>query len=112
MRLTQRKYRCDDDYWAIRQFLREVFLLNGRREFSWPLSRWDYWRWHVNANIFRFSLESRGVFVGDRRGPAGRGAASRRAGRGVPGGPSRLPLGRAGGGDAVSGGDAVRHDAG
>ena len=41
MRLTQRKYRCDDDYWAVRQFLREVFLLNGRREFSWPLYRWD-----------------------------------------------------------------------
>ena len=56
MKLMQRKYRCDDDYWAIRQFLREVFLLNGRREFSWPLYRWDYWRWHVNANIFRFSL--------------------------------------------------------
>ena len=58
MRLTLRKYRCDDDYWAVRQFLREVFLLNGRREFSWPLYRWDYWRWHVNANIFRFSLEA------------------------------------------------------
>jgi GNAT superfamily N-acetyltransferase len=56
MKLVQRKYRCDDDYWAVRQFLREVFLLNGRRELSWPLYRWDYWRWHVNANIFRFSL--------------------------------------------------------
>ena len=58
MKLMQRKYRCDDDYWAVRQFLREVFLLNGRRELSWPLYRWDYWRWHVNANIFRFSLEA------------------------------------------------------
>jgi mycothiol synthase len=67
MRLTQRKYRCDDDYWAIRQFLREVFLLNGRREFSWPLYRWDYWRWHVNANIFRFSLEA-AVFLWEADG--------------------------------------------
>jgi mycothiol synthase len=58
MRLILRKYRCEDDYWAIRQFLREVFLLNGCRELSWPLYRWDYWRWHVNANIFRFSLEA------------------------------------------------------
>jgi mycothiol synthase len=56
MKLMQRKYRCDDDYWAVRQFLREVFLRNERRELSWPLYRWDYWRWHVNANIFRFSL--------------------------------------------------------
>ena len=32
------------------------FLLNGRRELSWPLYRWDYWRWHVNENIFRFNL--------------------------------------------------------
>ena len=58
MKLVQRKYRCEDDYWRIRQFLREVFLLNDRRELSWPLYRWDYWRWHVNANIFRFSLEA------------------------------------------------------
>ena len=58
MRLIRRKYRCEDDYWAIRAFLREVFLLNGRREVSWPLYRWDYWRWHVNENIFRFSLEA------------------------------------------------------
>ncbi len=56
MRLIRRKYQSEDDYWAIRAFLREVFLLNGRRERSWPLYRWDYWRWHVNENIFRFSL--------------------------------------------------------
>jgi hypothetical protein len=28
--------------------LREVFLLNGRREVGWPLYRWDYWRWYIN----------------------------------------------------------------
>lgn len=58
MKLIRRKYRTEDDYWAIRAFLRETFLLNGRRELSWPLYRWDYWRWHVNENIFRFSLEA------------------------------------------------------
>jgi GNAT superfamily N-acetyltransferase len=58
MKLIQRKYRHDDDQWKIRQFLREVFLLNNRREFSWPLYRWDYWRWHVNENIFKFNLEA------------------------------------------------------
>jgi mycothiol synthase len=58
MKLIQRKYRQDDDQWKIRQFLREVFLLNNRHEFSWPLYRWDYWRWHVNENIFKFNLEA------------------------------------------------------
>jgi mycothiol synthase len=58
MKLTMRKYQHDDDHWKIRQFLREVFLLNDRHEFSWPLYRWDYWRWHVNENIFKFNLEA------------------------------------------------------
>jgi len=44
------------DYWRIRQFLRIVSLLNDRRDFSWSLLRWDYWRWHVNENLFRLNL--------------------------------------------------------
>ena len=56
MRLIRRKYLQEDDYWAIRTFLREVFLLHDRREACWPLYRWDYWRWHVNENIFRINL--------------------------------------------------------
>jgi GNAT superfamily N-acetyltransferase len=56
MKLTMRKYQNDGDYWKIRQFLRDVFLVNDRREVSWPLYRWDYWRWHVNENIFKFNL--------------------------------------------------------
>lgn len=62
MKLIRRKYQSEDDYWAIRAFLREVFLLNDRREICWPLYRWDYWRWHVNENIFRFDL-SAAVFL-------------------------------------------------
>ena len=62
MKLMRRKYQSEDDTWTIRAFLREVFLLNGRREVSWPLYRWDYWRWHVNENIFRFDL-SAAVFL-------------------------------------------------
>ncbi len=67
MKLIRRKYRSEDDYWAIRAFLREVFLLNGRRELCWPLYRWDYWRWHVNENIFRFSLQA-AVFLWETTG--------------------------------------------
>jgi hypothetical protein len=43
--------------WRIRQFLHQVSLLNDRHDFSWPLLRWDYWRWHVNENIFHFNLQ-------------------------------------------------------
>jgi ribosomal protein S18 acetylase RimI-like enzyme len=32
-------------------------LLNGRRQLSWEIVRFDYWRWHINANIFHFPLE-------------------------------------------------------
>jgi len=45
-----RKYNDENDYWQIRAFLREVFTLNGLREFSWHVARLDYWRWHVLMN--------------------------------------------------------------
>jgi GNAT superfamily N-acetyltransferase len=45
-----RRYRDEEDYWGIREFLRGVFLLNDRRERSWPVARLDYWRWHVVEN--------------------------------------------------------------
>ena len=50
MKLTMRPYGGEDDYWRIREFLREVFLRNGRREWTWQVARLDYWRWHVAAN--------------------------------------------------------------
>lgn len=49
MKSIMRCYRDEDDYWRIRAFLREVFLLNGRRERSWHVARLDYWRWHLIA---------------------------------------------------------------
>lgn len=57
MGLKVRKYRSEDDYWYIRDFLREVFLLNGRRELSWQACRFDYCRWHVFENIEHFRME-------------------------------------------------------
>src|SRR5690349_5674311 len=57
MKPAIRNYQTEEDYWCIREFLREVSILNNRRDFSWSLLRWDYWRWHVNENIFRFQLE-------------------------------------------------------
>ncbi len=50
MKLTVRTYRDEDDYWRIREFLRQAFLLNDRRELSWHVARFDYWRWHAVEN--------------------------------------------------------------
>lgn len=49
-KLTMRPYQGDEDYWRGRAFLREVFMLNGRRQYSWDVCRWDYWRWHAVLN--------------------------------------------------------------
>jgi len=57
MKPELRNYQNEDDYWRIRSFLREVSLLNDRHDYSWSLLRWDYWRWHVNMNIFHLKLE-------------------------------------------------------
>jgi GNAT superfamily N-acetyltransferase len=57
MKPTMRNYQGEDDYWRIREFLREVSLLNDRHEYSWSLLRWDYWRYHVNMNIYHQKLE-------------------------------------------------------
>jgi mycothiol synthase len=42
MQLTMRAYRTEEDYWRIRAFLREILLLNDRRELSWHVARFDY----------------------------------------------------------------------
>jgi len=58
MQLTMRKYQNEDDYDRIRAFLREVFLLNHRRELSWQVARLDYWRGHGIANLEHGNLET------------------------------------------------------
>jgi mycothiol synthase len=50
MKLHMRSFQSEEDYWRIRNFLRQVFLLNGRREHSWHVARLDYWRWHLILN--------------------------------------------------------------
>ena len=56
MQMGMQPYQTEDDYWRIREFLRAVSLRNDRHDFAWPLLRWDYWRWHVNENIYKLSL--------------------------------------------------------
>ena len=44
MKPSMRSLRDEDDFWAIRQFLRDVYVRNGRTEHSWLPQRFDYWR--------------------------------------------------------------------
>src|SRR4029453_15754260 len=57
MKLTMRPYQGEDDYWRIRDFLRQISCLNGRHDRSWSVVRFDYWRWHGNENIEHHRLE-------------------------------------------------------
>ncbi len=56
MQLAMRPYRAED-HGRVREFLRDVLLRNAGRERSWPVYRWDYWRWHGTENIWRVRLE-------------------------------------------------------
>ncbi len=50
MKLRMRAYEAPD-FWRVRAFLRDTFLLNGRREDNWQAYRFEYWVWHGIANL-------------------------------------------------------------
>lgn len=82
MTLKMRAYQNEKDYWRIREFLRDLYWLNGRRELAWQAYRFDYWRWHVNENIFQlplaealFTWETADGRLGAVLNPEGRGEA-------------------------------------
>lgn len=58
-----RLFEKEDDYWHIRNYLREVFLLNGRNEHSWPVARLDYWRWHLVYNCRVCESVEKAIFI-------------------------------------------------
>lgn len=62
MKLSIRKYQEEFDGDKIREFLQKAFLINGRRELLWTVNRWDYWRWHINENVYHFNLGA-AVFI-------------------------------------------------
>jgi mycothiol synthase len=62
MKPTMRPYQNEEDYWRIREFLRQVMILNGHRELSWHVARWDYWIWFANPDIEKIQLEEN-VFI-------------------------------------------------
>ena len=57
MTLQMRKYQSEADFWRMRAFLREVFLLNGRRSQNWDVVRFDYWAHHVMTNCRELPFE-------------------------------------------------------
>lgn len=57
MKPSCRPYQTEDDFWRMREFLRQVFLLNGRLERSWHVARLDYARWHTCLNCANVRLE-------------------------------------------------------
>ena len=57
MKPIYRPYQSEDDFWRLREFLREVYLLNDRHEWSWHVSRLEYSRWHVLINCAHLRLE-------------------------------------------------------
>ncbi len=50
-------YAAENDFWRMREFLRQVFLLNHRLERCWHVARLDYARWHSCLNCAGVGLE-------------------------------------------------------
>ncbi len=57
MKSSRRPYQTEEDYWRLRAFLRELFVLNDRLERSWHVARLDYARWHGAMNCARMGME-------------------------------------------------------
>ncbi len=57
MKPAFRPYQSEDDFWRMREFLRQVFLLNDRHEQSWHVARLDYARWHTCLNCAHVRID-------------------------------------------------------
>ena len=57
MKPTPRPYQSEADFWRMREFLRQVFVLNQRLERNWHVARLDYARWHSLLNCAKLRLE-------------------------------------------------------
>jgi mycothiol synthase len=63
MNLSFHPCNKEDDFWRVRNFLREVFMLNERLEHSWHVSRLDYWRWHYIKTVNVMESVEKGMAV-------------------------------------------------
>lgn len=69
MKLHRQVYKNNEDYWRMRQFLRQVMLRNARREFSWHVARLNYGWWFINTSIEKFVPEE-SIFIWETDGPS------------------------------------------
>jgi GNAT superfamily N-acetyltransferase len=60
-----RQYAGEEDYPALRNFLQEVFVANGLREYSWHVARLDYYKWHGILNCHDPGLENVRIWEAD-----------------------------------------------
>ncbi|MFZ4779514.1 MAG: GNAT family N-acetyltransferase, partial [Terrimicrobiaceae bacterium] len=82
MKITMRPYRSVEDYWQMRQFLRDVMLLNDLHQHSWHVARLDYWWWFIQPDLEKMELDKSIFFWETETGeiaailnPEGRGQA-------------------------------------
>ncbi len=89
MKLTMHPCQNTEEYWRIRDFLRQLMLLNDRREkspiswgLSWHVARLDYWWWFINADLEKmppgeniFIWETDSAQIAAVLNPEGRGQA-------------------------------------
>jgi mycothiol synthase len=57
MKPLARPYSTEGDFWRMREFLRQVFVLNDRLQRSWHVARLDYARWHTCLNCAQVGLK-------------------------------------------------------
>ncbi len=57
MIIEARPYQSEDDFWAMRRFLRRIYEANGCTMRSWHVARLDYARWHMCLNCAHVKLE-------------------------------------------------------
>lgn len=56
MKPVLRPHLSENDYWRMRQFLRQLFSLDDRLEHNWHVARLDYARWHSVLNCAHLTL--------------------------------------------------------
>ncbi len=57
MKIKNRPFENEEDYWRMREFLRQVMIANQSRELSWHVARLDYWWWFANPDLEKMKPE-------------------------------------------------------
>ena len=57
----------NEEYWRIRDFLRQVILLRGKQDYCWHVARFDYWRWHGIENLQAYPSLDASTFIWEFR---------------------------------------------